>query len=395
MISVFISTAISREGSRRSRLSSASSSERPSAAHRARPEAPRAPVARSPAPSARSRRASTSPADAPLESSRATSGSWSMKSSLRWARPSPEPRRSRPTAPAPRRRSPAAAGTAGRRSRTRRRSRRRSRRRPQELSWECSWVPAERSLPGQVARLARVRISRASSARQGPPASRSSTRRARPAGCAEPSSRRAARGPTERSARPRASSTSGARTDVLIAAMLTRPPARREVVRRQLGRPAGPSTPASIRCAARSARAARSGAARPVTCRSGPIGSASNRIAVWRRNGSPRAGGDHRDLDHPPGPVGAAVDLHDHVDRTVDVLAQRLRAGHGRSLIVASVSSRWSASSARVGVHGHQRALVAGVERLEHVERLHAADLADDDPVRAHAQRSCAPGRGS
>ena len=42
---------------------------------------------------------------------------------------------------------------------------------------------------------------------------------------------------------------------------------------------------------------------------------------------------------------------------------------------------------AAVGVHGHQRALVAGVERLEHVERLGAADLADDDPVGAHAQR--------
>ena len=34
-----------------------------------------------------------------------------------------------------------------------------------------------------------------------------------------------------------------------------------------------------------------------------------------------------------------------------------------------------------------QRALVARVHRLEHVQGLGAADLADDDPVRTHAQR--------
>src|SRR5579875_389082 len=39
-----------------------------------------------------------------------------------------------------------------------------------------------------------------------------------------------------------------------------------------------------------------------------------------------------------------------------------------------------------VGVHGSQRTLVAGVHRLEHVQRLTGADLTDDDPVRAHPQ---------
>ena len=34
-----------------------------------------------------------------------------------------------------------------------------------------------------------------------------------------------------------------------------------------------------------------------------------------------------------------------------------------------------------------QRAIVAGVHRLEHVQRLAAAALADDDAVGAHAQR--------
>ena len=38
-------------------------------------------------------------------------------------------------------------------------------------------------------------------------------------------------------------------------------------------------------------------------------------------------------------------------------------------------------------MQGHERALVAGVERLQHVDGLGAADLADDDPVRPHAQR--------
>ena len=41
----------------------------------------------------------------------------------------------------------------------------------------------------------------------------------------------------------------------------------------------------------------------------------------------------------------------------------------------------------RVRVHRGERAVVARVHRLEHVERLGAADLADDDPVGPHAQR--------
>ena len=40
-----------------------------------------------------------------------------------------------------------------------------------------------------------------------------------------------------------------------------------------------------------------------------------------------------------------------------------------------------------VGVDGRQAAVVAGVHGLQHVERLVAADLADDDAVRPHAQR--------
>ena len=45
------------------------------------------------------------------------------------------------------------------------------------------------------------------------------------------------------------------------------------------------------------------------------------------------------------------------------------------------------ASRGRVGVRGRERAVVAGVHRLQHVERLAAAALADDDAVGPHAQR--------
>src|SRR6476646_10456816 len=40
-----------------------------------------------------------------------------------------------------------------------------------------------------------------------------------------------------------------------------------------------------------------------------------------------------------------------------------------------------------VGVDGGHAPVVAGVHRLEHVERLGPAALADDDPVGPHAQR--------
>ena len=40
-----------------------------------------------------------------------------------------------------------------------------------------------------------------------------------------------------------------------------------------------------------------------------------------------------------------------------------------------------------VGVDGGHRTVVAGVERLEHVERLARAHLADDEAVGTHAQR--------
>ena len=97
-------------------------------------------------------------------------------------------------------------------------------------------------------------------------------------------------------------------------------------------------------------------------------------------------GRDRGDLRDAAAAVGVAVDLHDHVDRGVDLVAQRLE----RDLQVAHRRQRLEPVHGVVGrvrVDRDERALVAGVERLEHVERLAAADLADDDPVGAHAQR--------
>ncbi len=55
--------------------------------------------------------------------------------------------------------------------------------------------------------------------------------------------------------------------------------------------------------------------------------------------------------------------------------------------ISASVSSRRSASSGEPACTVRERAVVTGRHRAEHVERLGAANLADDDPVGPHAQR--------
>ena len=71
------------------------------------------------------------------------------------------------------------------------------------------------------------------------------------------------------------------------------------------------------------------------------------------------------------------------------------RTGRSKPAIRTMVSTRASASRARVGVDRRQRAVVARVHRLEHVQRLGAADLADDDAVGPHAQARCARGRGS
>ena len=65
------------------------------------------------------------------------------------------------------------------------------------------------------------------------------------------------------------------------------------------------------------------------------------------------------------------------------------RSGRSMPAMSTSVSRRDERVARRVRVDRRQRALVARVHRLEHVERLGAADLADDDAVGPHAQ--CVP----
>ena len=92
------------------------------------------------------------------------------------------------------------------------------------------------------------------------------------------------------------------------------------------------------------------------------------------------------DLGDPAGAVGVPGELDDDVDGAVDLVLQRLEGdldlGHGGE----GLQPHQRVLGA-VGVHGGQRAVVAGRHRLEHVEGLAAADLADDDAVGAHAQR--------
>ena len=95
---------------------------------------------------------------------------------------------------------------------------------------------------------------------------------------------------------------------------------------------------------------------------------------------------DLGDLRHAAGAVDEPRQVDDHVECAGDLLAHRVerevdpRHQHHRLETRERVTRR-------VGVDRGQRALVARVHRLEHVQRLGAANLADDDPVRPHAQR--------
>ena len=64
------------------------------------------------------------------------------------------------------------------------------------------------------------------------------------------------------------------------------------------------------------------------------------------------------------------------------------RTGRSMPAISTMVSRRASVSRGTVGVQRGDRAVVAGVHRLEHVERGGVADLTDDDAVGAHTQAS-------
>jgi hypothetical protein len=85
--------------------------------------------------------------------------------------------------------------------------------------------------------------------------------------------------------------------------------------------------------------------------------------------------------------------VHDEVEALRHLLAD----GAHRQVdpaISTIVSTRARASRGAVGVDGADRAVVAGVHRLQHVERRGVPDLTDDDAV-GRMRRRCGPGRGS
>src|SRR5215213_5209273 len=91
------------------------------------------------------------------------------------------------------------------------------------------------------------------------------------------------------------------------------------------------------------------------------------------------------DVGNAAGAVTQARQLDDQVDGRGDLLADRLggqvQVGHQHHVLDAA-----DGVARGVGVNRRQRAIVAGVHRLQHVERLAAAALADDDAVGTHAQ---------
>ena len=92
------------------------------------------------------------------------------------------------------------------------------------------------------------------------------------------------------------------------------------------------------------------------------------------------------DLHHAARPVLQPLQVHDQIQRarhlSADGLQRQVVAGHQHHRLDAR-----ERVAGAVGVDGRERAVVAGVHRLEHVQRLGATHLADDDPVGPHAQR--------
>src|SRR5713226_734764 len=92
--------------------------------------------------------------------------------------------------------------------------------------------------------------------------------------------------------------------------------------------------------------------------------------------------GDVRDA---AGTVAEARHLHEHVDSRADLLAHGTHAhvgvGHTDHDFQTSDGVAWI-----VGVYGGQRAIVTGVHGLQHIERLFATALTDDDAVGAHTE---------
>ncbi len=100
---------------------------------------------------------------------------------------------------------------------------------------------------------------------------------------------------------------------------------------------------------------------------------------------SPSMPCDLGDVGDAAGAVTQTLELHDQVDRGRDLLAdgsdRQVEAGHEHQGLETA-----ERVSGVVGVKRGERAVVAGVHGLEHVEGLAGTALADHDAVGAHTQ---------
>src|SRR5262249_40411530 len=95
---------------------------------------------------------------------------------------------------------------------------------------------------------------------------------------------------------------------------------------------------------------------------------------------------DLSDLLHAADAVAHALGMYDKVNGAADLHADRaqgqVQIGHHDHVLEAV-----ERVPRRIRMDGRHRTVMAGVHRLQHVEGFGAANLADDDTVRARAQR--------
>ena len=154
-----------------------------------------------------------------------------------------------------------------------------------------------------------------------------------------------------------------------------RPPRRAAARSGRRRRPAAPHR--TLPACRRSAAGSRSGGQRPLP------GFARNRSWIVITSDSIRR--TSVTCVTTPGAVDEPRDLDDDVERARDLLADRPQRQIDARREDEHLEARERVAG-RVRVDGGERALVARVHRLEHVDRLRAANLADDDAVGPHAQ---------
>ena len=145
-------------------------------------------------------------------------------------------------------------------------------------------------------------------------------------------------------------------------------------------------SPAAARAARDVSSAAAQAGGEPVGEGGSPAAAAASPGVDLPRGRASCDADDLGDGDDAAGAVGRPRLADDEVEGVGDLLAQRRvrepEAGHQRERLDAP-----ERLGGRAGVDRAERAVVAGRQRGQHVERLRAADLADHDPVRPHPQR--------